>query len=279
MATLRVTAEEEFSKNPELKQEDLDELREFMKSKAHLPVISDEQLIMFVHSCYYKVSATKDCILQYYRLRAECSDVFTGRDLELPACQDIIQVMKYVELPVPDNNGYHVIFHRFCITEPSRYMFPVALKVFFMLIDACLIQHGTSPGVVFLLDAAGLRLGHILRLSLSLVRKGMSYLQEGMPVRLKAIHVVNSVYAVDQIMVLLKPFMNRELYNMIHFHKGNNETLYSYMPRKCLPQDYGGELPPIAQLHENSIADMKGLDKYFKEEEKQRCPPLSLDHF
>lgn len=35
----------------------------------------------------------------------------------------------------------------------------------------------------------------------------------------------------------------------IHFHKGNNETIYQYFPKECLPQDYGGELPTLAELH------------------------------
>ena len=34
----------------------------------------------------------------------------------------------------------------------------------------------------------------------------------------------------------------------IHFHKGNNETIYKYFPKECLPQDYGGELPTLTEL-------------------------------
>jgi hypothetical protein len=34
----------------------------------------------------------------------------------------------------------------------------------------------------------------------------------------------------------------------IHFHKGNNETIYQYFPKECLPQDYGGELPTLTEL-------------------------------
>jgi hypothetical protein len=34
----------------------------------------------------------------------------------------------------------------------------------------------------------------------------------------------------------------------IHFHKGNNESIYEYLPKNCLPQDFGGELPTVAEL-------------------------------
>jgi Na+-transporting methylmalonyl-CoA/oxaloacetate decarboxylase gamma subunit len=34
----------------------------------------------------------------------------------------------------------------------------------------------------------------------------------------------------------------------IHFHKGNNESIYEYLPKECLPRDFGGELPTVAEL-------------------------------
>lgn len=270
MVTLRVKAEEEFAKNAELKQQDLDELRDWMSLEPHLPVITDEQLILFLHSCYYDVSRTKDCIEVYYKLRMDTPEVFNDRALELPDTESILSVLNYVELPVRDDNGYHIIYHSLRDPQPSKYVFPVALKVFFMLIDSCIVYNGTCPGIVFLLDARGVRLGHIMQLSISLVRKGFKYLQEGMPIRLKAIHILSSAFALDQLIIFLKPFMKQELYNMIHFHKGTNETIYDFIPKRCLPQEYGGDLPTVAELHDKSIAQLKFLDDYFKEEEKQR---------
>lgn len=36
-----------------------------------------------------------------------------------------------------------------------------------------------------------------------------------MPVRLKAIHVLNTISVIDQIMYLIKPFMNKELQKLV----------------------------------------------------------------
>ena len=82
-----------------------------------------------------------------------------------------------MNLPCTDDNGYHIIFHGFTDTEPSNYTFAPALKVFLMLVDVCLVRNGTCPGLVFILDSAGLRFGHILRLSLSLIKRALAYIQ------------------------------------------------------------------------------------------------------
>lgn len=41
------------------------------------------------------------------------------------------------------------------------------------------------------------------------------YLQEGLPVRLKGIHVLNTQSIVDKIMMLIKPFMKKDLLSMV----------------------------------------------------------------
>jgi hypothetical protein len=41
-------------------------------------------------------------------------------------------------------------------------------------------------------------------------------LQEGLPVRLKGIHVLNTQSIVDKIMILVKPFMKKELLSMVN---------------------------------------------------------------
>ena len=47
------------------------------------------------------------------------------------------------------------------------------------------------------------------------------------------------------------------LFFQIHFHKGNNETIYQYLPKECLPQDYGGELPTLTELQGMYSSEIK----------------------
>lgn len=42
------------------------------------------------------------------------------------------------------------------------------------------------------------------------------------------------------------------------------------MPKECLPQEFGGTLPPLAELHSKFRIEFEGLTEYYKAEEAQR---------
>lgn len=52
---------------------------------------------------------------------------------------------------------------------------------------------------------------HLTRVNLSSIRKFFAYLQDGVPGKLRAIHVLNAVYFIDKILSMIKPFMNAEV--------------------------------------------------------------------
>lgn len=76
-----ITVEEEFRKNPELKETDLESLREWCKKQPHLPKIPDIDLILFLHSNYYSIEPTKKTIDNYYTMRTHVPELFTNRDI------------------------------------------------------------------------------------------------------------------------------------------------------------------------------------------------------
>ncbi|GFG35174.1 hypothetical protein Cfor_12750 [Coptotermes formosanus] len=260
----------ELTENPGVKKEDLEELKCWLSTQQHLPPISEDQLIVFLHSCYYNVAQTMDCIEKYYTLRTKAPEIFTNRDLKRPENQKMLTVVTCIELPVKDPNGYNILFHSLKESAPSEYILADSARLYFMMVDWCIRCEGTPSGISLMFDASGVKFGHLIRLSLSLVHKILTYVQEGLPVRLKAIHVLNSISVIEHLMYLIKPFMNKELLKLIHFHKGNNETIYQYFPKECLPQDYGGELPTLAELHASYILRLSQSEGYFKEEEKFR---------
>ncbi|XP_075231069.1 alpha-tocopherol transfer protein-like [Lycorma delicatula] len=270
MRVTPITADEEYRKNPELKKEDIAELRQWMKTQPHLPQnVTDEQLILFYHSCYYDMEATKSCVEIYYTTRTNTPEFFSNRNLDLPETQQALKALYYGCIPVKDPNGYQIIFHKLQSSDASKYVFNDGVKLLSMAIDACLHVEGTVPGYVFLFDMKGVKLAHLTKLSVSSLKKFFLYLQEGMPVRLKAIHVMNTHSLVDKILLLLKPFMKKELIKMIHFHTGM-ETVYEALSVKCFPKDYSGEQQTVDELHENFINWMQNLKSYFQDEEKFR---------
>ncbi|PZC77173.1 hypothetical protein B5X24_HaOG203651 [Helicoverpa armigera] len=143
--------------------------------------------------------------------------------------------------------------------------------------DLCLTKRGPQPGYMFLFDMRGVKFGHLTKVSLSTLRKFFQYVQEAMPVRMRAIHVLNTEPVLDKLMVLIRPFMDKKFFDMLKFHNKNEDLEKFYetvVPRSALPPDYGGTLPDTQTLHKKCMQQLQLLEPYFKAEEEQRIAAL-----
>ncbi|KAK9500991.1 hypothetical protein O3M35_002133 [Rhynocoris fuscipes] len=264
-----ITAEEEYLKNPDLKREDIVMLNEWVKTQEQLPPISEAKLILFHHSCYYEMEATKSCILVYYRMRKNTPEFFWNRDVTSPELKESCKVLRFGCQAVKTPDGYQIIHHGLQDYESSKYKLQDVGKLIVMAMDACLYCEGTVPGYIIIIDLKGLGIGHLSKIRPKIVAKILEYIQDGNPIRLKAVHVVNANSLVDKIMFLIKPFMKRELYELLHFHYGGFEEVHKVLPKYCLPSDFGGELQSCAELHEKFVEWMAKLAPTFLEEQKE----------
>ncbi|XP_069681086.1 alpha-tocopherol transfer protein-like [Periplaneta americana] len=80
-----------------------------------------------------------------------------------------------------------------------------------MVIDATQKAEGPFPGIVCIYDMQGVAFSHLTRVNLMTVKKYFIYVQEAMPVRMKAIHVLNVNPVASQAMNIIKPFINDTL--------------------------------------------------------------------
>ncbi|XP_011646402.1 alpha-tocopherol transfer protein-like [Pogonomyrmex barbatus] len=260
------TIDESRKKYPEITNELLECLQKWAKDRG-LPRIPEEQLALFAHSCYFDMDATKQCMNVYYRMRTTVPEFFKDRDISLDYLRHSLKALEFVMLPKPDPNGNKILFHRVADTRPSQYVFNDGVKLLLMSIDASLYTDGCSPGYIFLFDMDGIRLGHLTKLTINSLRRFFEYLQEGMPVRLKGIHVLNAVWFMDKVLALIRPLMKRELYEMLHLYTGDVSDVYPHIPPECLPKDFGGELDCVASLHKAHSMKLDQLQNYFREEE------------
>lgn len=81
MATVKfVPLEEEMKKNPELRESDIQALRQWCQKQPYLPQISDSELALFLHSNYYRLEPTKTTIDTFYTVRTHVPEFFSNRD-------------------------------------------------------------------------------------------------------------------------------------------------------------------------------------------------------
>ncbi|KAJ6642975.1 Alpha-tocopherol transfer protein-like [Pseudolycoriella hygida] len=235
------------------------------------PNVTDKLIALFLNACD-SLEETKSVMSIYYEARQSSPEHFEHRDPRSDEIQQCLNNQDYFYLP-PTPSGIPVIFHRLSNSTASNYCFDNAIKTFFMTIDACLYEIGPSPGIIFLFDMKDVRLSHLTRVRLSSIKKFFHYLQEGLPARLCQIHIFNVVSFFGKILAMIKPFMKAEIFKCLYTYSSdiNYEDFYTkWIPKECLPSDFGGDLPTVAEMHNNFRKDLEALHGYFLAEEAQR---------
>lgn len=111
--------------------------------------------------------------------------------------------------------GYSILYGTLIDPEPSHYVYNDGTKFLTMVVDLWLYIEGATPGHIILFDMKDVTFGHAARLSPMGLKKYLYYLQEGLPVRLKGFHFMNITPVMDVILNMMKPFMKKELLDMV----------------------------------------------------------------
>ncbi|XP_046979776.1 alpha-tocopherol transfer protein-like [Schistocerca americana] len=262
-----ITVADEFSKNPELKEDDLQHLRDWVSKQSHLPNIPDDQLILFLHSCYYSLERAKKTIEASYTIRCLAPEMFSDRDPLKPELQAVWKMAHIASLPKRDPEGNKVIVVKLADTDPQKFNHADATKVFLLAMDASLREDGTVPGYHFIYDTAGLAMGHLARCNFTVLRKYMVYVQEGLRIRMKSVNTINMSAVADKVMGVVKPLMKKELMDHMYFYSTDLEPLYSRIPRSILPKDFGGEEATMAELSDVLKAKVEANRDWYIETE------------
>lgn len=271
-----VSFEDELKRNPELKKEDIQILRDWYDKQPHLPKITDAELALFLHSNYYRLEPTKGTIDTFYTVRSHVPEFFSNRDpVGSKELRKAFKTVSCMILDKPTKEGYKIIFGKLIDYEPSNYVYNDGMKYLNMVIDLWLNTEGTSMGHIILFDTKNLSFGHVGRLSPMGLKKFLYYLQEALPVRLKGFHFMNTSPVMDVILNMMKPFMKKELMDMFHMHS-SLESLDKLIPLDILPNEVGGKAGPLMELHERQIKKLEDHREWFQEEERTKRVNESL---
>ncbi|KRT83098.1 hypothetical protein AMK59_3655, partial [Oryctes borbonicus] len=111
--------DEEYRKNKELKKEDVQMLKEWIEKQPHLPKISEFQIIIFLHSCYYRIEPTKTCIETFYTVRAHCPEFFKDRNpIEIES--KLFESFLIAPLKKRTPHGYQIMYFKLINLDASK---------------------------------------------------------------------------------------------------------------------------------------------------------------
>ncbi|XP_017777268.1 PREDICTED: alpha-tocopherol transfer protein-like [Nicrophorus vespilloides] len=252
---------------PAGKKKDLQKIRSWIITQAHLPTISDEYIYLFLHACYYNQDRTKQAIETYFTLRTNTASIFGNRDVDSNKIKTCTEIAHIIRLPKDTPEGYKVLMYSVKDTDYTKLVFADAVKGFCMFNDCILSEDGLAEGYVVLFDMKGLALGHIARVSLPALKAFMVYIQEAHPARLKAVHVLNTANYINHIMRIVIPLIRSELISIVKFHKGNVPEGF---PVEIMPKDYGGEAPSTTELDGHTLSLMTKYKQWLLDSETFR---------
>uniref|UniRef100_A0A2A4JMB1 CRAL-TRIO domain-containing protein n=1 Tax=Heliothis virescens TaxID=7102 RepID=A0A2A4JMB1_HELVI len=254
------------NKNSQDVQKKVEQLRDWLNQQPHLPKdLADRILLRFLHSCYYDVEKTKQTIELFFKIRDNSPELVNYRDPMSPAMQKALKIIKLAQYQISGNRN--VWFWQLNDPGLEQYDYLQDARMFFMTCDAWILENNVlADADVVVMDAKDITLKFITKFNVSVARKLSRYQEEAMPIRLKEVHVINAPPFVDKLFGLMKPFLKQEVTDMIHFHVPNSETLYNFISKEDLPQDYGGSLPSMDEMNKRVIDIVMEQSKVFLDE-------------
>lgn len=114
-----------------------------------------------------------------------------------------------------------------------------------------------NSGDIPVFDMEGTTYRHLTKISLSTLRCYMKFTQEGFPVRLKEIHLINVSPILSKLLTLLRPFMKSQVRNMLNYHLPNTETFFNHIDRELLPFEYGGSVGSLGEIKSGFIKELE----------------------
>lgn len=219
-------------------------------------------------------------------------------------------------LPHRTPEGAAVIYYGVKSPVSGRYT-PISMKIFLMLFEM-ICKENPPTSLILLYDfknvliififwhiyeTFGFQVGlmNLATVKISYVRNFINYLQEGLPLTLKKIYVLNVTSLMSFINSLAKPFMKPEIFNKVriatsvrsgvriptqtYFFKlltniflkirvlqasTAKETLHQEIGIEFLPKELEGKLPTIDNLQDRTTEKLREMYHFFEAEQQQR---------
>ncbi|XP_072934701.1 alpha-tocopherol transfer protein-like [Epargyreus clarus] len=263
--------EEEYQKKTGITPKDIAALRSWMDTQPHLPskYITDLDLILAYHSCNCSTGVTKQVLDTHYTARTLFTNYFKDRHFD-NRMKKVSETTLISPLPMRTKEGYAILYTHFLDYDAKNFHYGDSLKTFIMIMDLWQYIEGTWPGFMIVIDLEGVTLGHVARLDLQNVQHIMYYLQEAMFVKLKGLHFKNAPSFMDKILMIIKPFMKKELMDMLGVHIPGSKTLEEVIPLDALPKESGGKYKSRQECKEVVLEMIHAGEAYIKSENQKR---------
>ncbi|XP_075032921.1 alpha-tocopherol transfer protein-like [Mixophyes fleayi] len=240
-AELVLKAREELQEKPEWRLRDVQALRDMIwKEYPNLKTrVDDSFLLRFLRARKFDYDRALQLLVNYYSCRKGWPEVFT--DLRPSAIKPVLDSGFLTVLPHTDTEGRRIVCIRPGRWNPQNYPITENLRVIYLSLEKIIESEETQVnGIVILADYEGVGLSQASRFGPFVAKKMVGILQDGFPIRIKAINVINEPRIFKGIFAIIRPFLKEKLVKRFFLHGSDLHSLHSNIPKAILPEEYGG---------------------------------------
>ncbi|XP_065367082.1 uncharacterized protein LOC135959887 [Calliphora vicina] len=272
---LQQIACEELNEVPERVPQDLKDFKEWLAKQTHLKARTDEQfLISFLRGCKFSMEKAKLKIDRYYTLKTKYPDFYTIQNVKDPRVKELVDLGRVgITLPHPLNvTGPRILYVRTGLYPTETFSFADVMCIANALQEICMWEddYCVICGYVQILDMTDYSAAHMLQMTPTVVKKMSTFAEDAVPLRQRAIHIINMPVGFEKVFNMLKPLLPLKQQERMFAHGSNLASLYEHIPQKYLPQELGGENGSLDELTQEITRNFAKHHEYFMEDLKYR---------
>uniref|UniRef100_A0A1I8P057 CRAL-TRIO domain-containing protein n=1 Tax=Stomoxys calcitrans TaxID=35570 RepID=A0A1I8P057_STOCA len=255
----------------------IDDLQKWFEENKKLPNKIDRiYLTRFYLRTSKNIEATKKLLEDNFALRSKYPNIFFNRDPESQETRNTADLasdsaFRYiVPLPGQTPEKERVTLFKLKNTDPEKLHFVDDVKTLIMIYDYCLSMPDLeiqdipyiTEGPIQIIDMQGISMGHVTRTSPKILTVLLQYLQNFCPGTIKGIHLINCPMYVNMMFTVAKPFLKKQIIDVIHFHNDGLGTLCAYVPLELLPLEYGGKAGRLTKIADDILSGIQAKRGY-----------------
>ncbi|XP_063281674.1 alpha-tocopherol transfer protein-like [Pelobates fuscus] len=238
---LILKAREELQEKPEWRLRDVQALRDMVcKDYPYLKTrVDDSFLLRFLRARKFDYDRALQLLVNYYSCRKNWPEVFN--DLRPSAIKPVLDSGFITVLPHTDHMGRRIVCIRPGQWSPRNYPMTENVRAIYLSLEKLVESEETQVnGIVILADYNNVGLSQASHFGPFMAKKVIGILQDGFPIRIKAVNVINEPRIFKGIFAVLKPFLKEKLVNRFFLHGSDLNSLHKNIPNDILPDEYGG---------------------------------------
>lgn len=199
-------------------------------------------MLRFLRARHFDYDAAFQLICDYYSLRLRNTELYVSLDKLRPIFETNILAPSFGL----SRNDEAILLFRLGKWDPSRSTFDEVIAASMLSVERLIEEVANQiNGIVAVIDMAGFGWSQLRKFGPSQAKKVMHIMEKCMPIRLKAIYVINESTLADIGFAIMRPFCVSDLNERIFFLGSDMSALHEYIAPQVLPLEFGGLLGPM----------------------------------